>query len=254
MPSPLRLNWITTTQKEVNVRDAWSLEALRAQVKIGQPDKSKRLIQIINSLGRSRDIFTYHKCLARDAFTAFNSENDPHGIKFAQRILECDDEDGVVHEAGLISEANLIACIAITRNAYDSFGQLLNDLVVPVPLTGNFYIHKVKDALPAGELKDRLNDALTSEWFGYTHAFMNMVKHHRLIFHNPSISFIDDNRGGKVEGFRHKEKDYPAYWVREALEGTVELQNSLRACGVLLNRMCLGESLAKPAELNSTNE
>lgn len=226
------------------MNEAWNLEALRAQVKIRQPETSKRLVQIINSLGRSRDIFTYHKCLARDAFTAFNAENDPHGIKFAQRILGCDDEDGAVHEAGLVSEANLIACIAITRNSYDSFGQLLNGLVVPVPLKRNFYIQDVEAALPTGELKDCLSSALTSEWFGYTHAFMNMVKHHQLIVHNPSISFIDENRGGKVEGFRHREKDYPACWVREALEGTVELQNSLRACGVLLNRMYLGENPA----------
>ncbi|MCD5982176.1 hypothetical protein KDX39_05200 [Pseudomonas sp. CDFA 610] len=84
-----------------------------------------------------------------------------------------------------------------------------------MPLTDNFYIHNVKDALPAGELKDRLNDALMSEWFGYTHAFMNTVKHPQLIVHNASISFIDENRGAKVEGFRHKEKDYPACWVRE---------------------------------------
>ncbi len=67
--------------------DALNLEALRAQVKIRQPDTSKRLVQIINSLGRSRDIFEYHKCLARDAFTAFNAENDPRGIKFAERQL-----------------------------------------------------------------------------------------------------------------------------------------------------------------------
>lgn len=234
--------------------DAWNLEALRAQVKILQPDTSKRLVQIINSLGRSRDIFEYHKCLARDAFTAFNAENDLHGMSFAHRILGGGDDDGVVHEAGLISEANLIACIAITRNSYDSFGQLLNGLVVPAPLKRNFYIQDVEAALPAGELKDRLSDALTSEWFGYTHAFMNMVKHHQLIVHNASISFIDDNRGGKVEGFRHKEKDYPACWVREALEGTVELQNSLRACGVLLNRLYLGGNPAKTAELSSTTE
>jgi hypothetical protein len=175
-------------------------------------------------------------------------------LKFAQRIFGFEDDDGVVYKAGLISEANLIACVAITRNSYDSFGQLLNGLVVPVPLKGHFYIHNVKDALPVGELKDRLNDALTSEWFGYTHAFMNMVKHHRLIVHNPSISFIDDNRGGKVEGFRHKEKEYPACWVREALEGTVELQNSLRACGVMLSRMYLGENPAKPTGISSTNE
>jgi hypothetical protein len=234
--------------------DAWNLEALRAQVKIRQPDTSKRLVQIINSLGRSRDIFEYHKCLARDAFTAFNAENDPDGIKFAQRIFGCEDDDGVVHKAGLISEANLIACVAITRNSYDSFGQLLNGLVVPVPLKRNFYIQNVEAALPTGELKDRLSGALRSEWFGYTHAFMNMVKHHQLIVHNASISFIDENRGGRVEGFRHKEKDYLACWVREALEGTVELQNSLQACGVLLNHMYLGENPAKPAELSSTNE
>lgn len=234
--------------------EAWNLQALRAQVKIRLPEISVRLVQVINSLGRSRDIFEYHKCLARDAFTAFNAENDPDGLKFAQRIFGFEDDDGIVQKAGLISEANLIACVAITRNSYDSFGQLLNGLVVPVPLTGNFYIHNVKDALSTGELKDRLNDALSSEWFGYTHAFMNMVKHHRLIVHNPSISFIDDNRGGKVESFRHKEKDYPACWVREALEGTVELQNSLRACGILLNHLYLGENPAKDAELSSTTE
>lgn len=234
--------------------EAWNLQALRAQVKIRLPEISERLVQVINSLGRSRDIFEYHKCLARDAFTAFNAENDPDGLKFAQRIFGFEDDDGIVQKAGLISEANLIACVAITRNSYDSFGQLLNGLVVPVPLTGNFYIHNVKDALSTGELKDRLNDALSSEWFGYTHAFMNMVKHHRLIVHNPSISFIDDNRGGKVEGFRHKQKDYPACWVREALEGTVELQNSLRGCGVILNRMYMGENPAKLTEISSTTE
>ncbi|WP_338920252.1 hypothetical protein V0M98_24440 [Pseudomonas silesiensis] len=238
--------------------ESWNLGALRTQVKIRQPETSKRLVQIINSLGRSRDIFDYHKCFARDAFTAFNAESDPHGIKFAERIFGCND-DGIVYNAGLISEANLIACIAITRNSFDSFGQLLNGLVVPVPLTGNFYIQHVKDALPAGELKARLNDTLSSEWFGYAHAFMNMVKHHQLIVHNASISFIDDNRGGKVEGFKHKGKDYPACWVREALEGTVELQNSLRACGVLLNRLYLGDIPTESAgdevvQLSSTTE
>ncbi|MEE4343328.1 hypothetical protein V2J66_17035 [Pseudomonas alliivorans] len=67
----------------------------------------------------------------RNAFTAFNAENDPDGIKFAQRIFGFEDNDGVVHKAGLISEANLITCVAITRNSYDSFGQSLNGLVVP---------------------------------------------------------------------------------------------------------------------------
>lgn len=231
------------------MNETWNLRALREQVKIRQPETSTRLVEIINSLGRSREIFNYHKRLARDAFTAFNAENDPHGMNFAHLVLGCGDDDGVVHEAGLVSEANLIACIAITRNSFDSFGQLLNGLLLPKPLTGNFYINNVKDALPAGELKDRLNDTLSSEWFGYTHAFMNEVKHHRLIVHNMSISFIDDNRGGKIAGFSHKKKDFPACWVREALEGTVELQNSLGACGTRLNRLYLDETPANQRKI-----
>lgn len=220
--------------------DAWNLGALRAGINSRESERSERLIQIINSLGRSRDIFTYHKCLARDAFAAFSTENDPHGMKFASHIFGCEDEQGVIQKAGLISQANLIACMAMTRNSFDSFGQLLNALLLPIPLAGNFYIHTVNDKLPVGELKNELSNTLSSKWFGYTHAFMNEVKHHRLIVHEPSISFVDENRGGKVAGFRHKDKDYPSYWEREALEGAVELQNALGACGRALNRAYLG--------------
>jgi hypothetical protein len=234
--------------------DSWNLRALRAQIKTRQPETSGRLIEIINSLGRSREIFDYHKCLARDAFAAFNAENDPHGLKFAGHIFGCDDEQGVVQKAELISQANLIACIAMTRNSFDSFGQLLNGLLLPVPLTRNFYVYDVKDKLPDGDLKTRLGEALSSEWFGYVHAFMNEVKHHRLIVHQATISLVDENRGGKVVGFSHKEKYYPACWVREALEGTVELQNSLGACGILLNRLYLGEANNKSTALSSTTE
>ncbi|WP_407730452.1 hypothetical protein ACJJU9_08475 [Pseudomonas helleri] len=219
---------------------AWHLEALRAEVKIRQPQSSERLVQIINSLGRSSEIFHYHKCLARDAFAAFNTENDPHGAKFEDHIYLCHDDEGVLQKADLVSQANLIACIATTRNSFDSFGQLLNGLLLPEPLTGIFYVYNVRDKLRAGDLKNRLSDALSSDWFGYMNAFMNEVKHHRLIVHRPSISWIDDNRGGKVEGFTHKGKDYPACWVREALEGAVELQHSLQECGVQLNRLYLG--------------
>lgn len=119
-----------------------------------------------------------------------------------------------------------------------------------MPLKKNFYIQDVQILLPLGELKDRLKDALNSEWYEYIHAFMNMVKHHQLIIHNTSISFIDENRGGRVEGFKHGEQNYPAHWVREVLEGTVELQNALRACGVLLNRLYLGEHSAESAQID----
>ncbi|MBD8622765.1 hypothetical protein [Pseudomonas sp. CFBP 13727] len=234
--------------------EAWNLQALRAQVRVRHPEASEGLIQIINSLGRSCEIFDYHKCLARDAFAAFNPENDPHGLKFAEQIFGCEDEQHIIEKAKLISEANLIACIAITRNSFDSFGQLLNGLLLPTPLTNHFYVHSVKDKLPDGDLKTRLDEVLSSDWFRYVHAFMNEVKHHRLIVQQAKISFVDENRGGKIKGFSHKGKDYPACWVREALEGTVELQNSLGACGILLNRAYFGEANNKSAVLSSTTE
>lgn len=220
----------------------WNLKELRDRVTTAQPANAKSIVEIINSLSRSREIFEYHKCLSRDAFAAFNTENDPSGIEFAKHAFGCAEDENVLSRAGLVSEANLIACISTTRNSFDNFGQLLNSLVVSTPCKGNFYIQHVLQALPVGQLKDQLNVAVSSDWFEYVHAFMNTVKHRQLITHNTSISFVDDNRGGKVLGFDHKGKQYTGRWVREVLMGTVELQNSLTACGRELNRLYLRDT------------
>lgn len=209
----------------------WNIKKLRECVIADNQKNAALLVDIANSLGRARQIFDYHKCLARDAFSVFNAVNDPSGTEFARHVFGCIEDEDVLWRAGLVSEANLIACISITRNSFDSFGQLVNGLVVLTPCKGNFYIHHVKNALPAGELKDKLNDAISSNWFGYVNVFMNTVKHRQLISHNASISFVDDDRGGKVYGFECRGEFHPAYWVREMLEGTVGLQNSLVSCG-----------------------
>lgn len=220
----------------------WNLKELRDQVTNAQPENAKSIVEVINSLSRSREIFEYHKCLARDAFAAFNTEHDPSGMEFAKHAFGYAEDEDVLWRAGLVSEANLIGCISITRNSFDNFGQLLNDLVVPFPCKGNFYIKDVLNALPTGQLKDQLDVAVSSDWFGYVHAFMNTVKHRQLITHNASLSFVDDNRGGKVLGFDHKGKHYTGRWAREVLMGTVELQNSLTACGRELNRLYLRDA------------
>ncbi|VVN18443.1 hypothetical protein PS645_04173 [Pseudomonas fluorescens] len=217
----------------------WQLDQLRDGVKINHPSRAKELISLINSLARSREIFDYHKCLARDAFEAFNVTNDPDGMSFANRIFGIEDDDGVLWQAGIVSEANFIACTTITRSSFDSFGQLVNQLMLTKPCKANPYVQEVAKALSHGELKEELSAAISSEWFAYIQAFSNTVKHRQLITHNPSLSFIDENRGGKVEGFDYKGHYHPACWVMEALEGTVQLQNSLVACGKALNRAYL---------------
>jgi hypothetical protein len=178
----------------------WQLDQLRDGVKIKHPNNAKELTSLINSLGRARDIFDYHKCLARDAFEGFNATNDPDGIGFASRIFGVVDEGAVLWKAGIVSEANLIACISITRSSFDSFGQLVNLLILAKPCKGNPYVQDVAKALPHGELKEKLTAAISSEWFAYIQAFSNTMKHRQLITHSPSLSFIDENRGGKVEG------------------------------------------------------
>jgi hypothetical protein len=217
----------------------WKLDLLRDGLKIKHSCNVKELTSLINSLGRARDIFDYHKCLARDAFEDFNATNDPDGIGFASSIFGAVDEGGVLWKAGIVSEANLIACISITRSSFDSFGQLVNLLILAKPRNGNPYVQDVAKALPHGELKEELAAAISSEWFGYIQAFSNTMKHRQLITHSPSLSFIDENRGGKVEGFDYKGQYHPARWVMDALEGTVQLQNSLVGCGRALNRAYL---------------
>ncbi|MDH4554789.1 hypothetical protein E8F11_06295 [Pseudomonas sp. BN417] len=216
---------------------AWNLKELRDRIRENRPVDGESLVEITNSLGRSREIFEYHKKLARDAFEAFNTENDPTGMLLAEHVFGVTEKNDLLTEANLASEANLIACISVTRNAFDSFGQLLNGLVVPEPCTGNFYIHDVLKKLPAGELKDQLKIATSSAWYEYMQAFTNIVKHRQLIKHNSSLSFVEDRRGGKVNGFKYKGKDYTDYWVRDVLQGTVEVQNSLVTCGRALNRL-----------------
>ncbi|MET3676996.1 MULTISPECIES: hypothetical protein [unclassified Pseudomonas] len=218
---------------------AWNLKELRDGVIRAELHDTKDTIEIINSIGRSCEIFDYHKCLARDAFQVFDVKNDPHGIEFARQLFDSNENQEALHQAKLESEANLIACISTTRNSYDSFGQLVNILAVATPLKGNFYVHDVARALPTGQLKTELSAAVSSNWFKYANAFMNTVKHRQLITHNASISFVNKNRGGKVRSFHHKGKPYQEYWAREVLEGTIELQNALVLCGRALNEAFL---------------
>ncbi len=222
--------------------NAWNIQELRKSIAIKHQKEKKPLIEIANSLSRSHEIFEYHKHLARDAFEAFDTKNDPTGIRFMEHLFGTSEQEELLFEANLASEANLIACVSVTRNAFDSFGQLLNGLVVTAPRKSNPYIHEIINLLPSSELKNELGKAISSDWYEYINAFMNTVKHRQLIRHNASISFIEHRHGGKVDGFRYKEKPYAERWVMDVLQGTIELQNSLVACGRALNRLYVDHS------------
>jgi len=215
--------------------DTWSLKFLRERIQSLGLSDADDVIARINSIGRAVLIYEYHKRLARDAFEIFSTENDPSGRCLTTHFFGMADDGIVLWEAGIVSEANLIAAINITKGMFDSFGQLVNRLVLCEPIVGNVYLHLVLKKLPPSPLRSELSAATSSEWFNYITAFINSVKHSQLVTHGASVSFVDDNRGGKLKEFTHNGKHYPSYWAREILEGVVEIQKSLIVCGQALN-------------------
>lgn len=218
---------------------SWNIGCLREHVKANHPEDAAELVSLINSLGQSQRIFEYHKCLARDAFQGFE---DP--LVFFEHQLQAGVRQEDWDKACVQSEANLIACISTVVNAFESFGKLLIKLNL-VKTSESLY--GVRNGLDKGELRSSLDSAIRSEWYRYLKAFTNMIKHHQLITHRPTISFEEGRFGGKVVSFTYDNpyskapENYEARWVEDVLKGVIEVSRSLVTCGLALNRQCLGD-------------
>lgn len=218
------------------MNQTWSLVELQRRIGNSNIDKDGSIVDLIKSIGRSIDIFDYHIQLARDAFNLLNPEEDRDGSVFTRHLLMATRDTGqTIRKAALQSEANLIACVNITKSMFDSFGQLVNQIALSEPIPRNPYLKDVIVKLPASTLRGSLEIAISSDWYLYVSAFINTVKHRQLITHSASISFVDGNRGGRLKEFSYNKKDYPSYWATEVLEGIVELQRLLIHCGQALN-------------------
>lgn len=226
----------------------WNLAELRKYITTEHPEKGW-LVSTVESVGNSLYIYQYHKELARDAFAAFQAEQDPHGIKlFAAAMMAGTDEElEAFEDAMLASEANLIAAINITRNTFDIFSQLVNALSLPEPIEiGKCDIHKVREKLPDGPLKSEITQTTNSHWFKYLAGFSNTTKHRQLISHKPTQRY-DSNEtplggGAEVAAFEYRDEIFPKYWVQDVLEGTVEMHNRIVTLGIILNDSCLHQN------------
>ena len=187
----------------------WELSALKEHIRNIKPEKNW-LLSTVDSVSHSLYIYQYHKSLARDAFAAYQFENDPDGIKmFAAAMMAGTDEElEEFEEAKLASEANLIAAINITRNTFDILAQLVNALALPQPLSiERCDIAKVRDALPACKLKSEIERVTLLPWYRYLAGFSNTTKHRQLISHTPSQKLEEDTGkylggGAEVASFR----------------------------------------------------
>jgi len=234
--------------------EVWDVPALVEWVQRERAGDLKT-VELLGSLSRSSRIFRYHMVLARDAFKDF--KDDDH-LKMTVGMFGADEDEGVAFEnAKLVSEANLIASINVVRNSYDIFAQVVNSLVLDNPFkVHDCNIHGVCRTLAPSELKTTLERVVSSGWYYYLSDFTNTIKHRQLLKHDPSISFVENISGGKIERFTYERpiqpsaksktsnrfgehRSHPSYWVRDVLQGAVEVHNEIRACGQFVSRMLM---------------
>lgn len=200
----------------------WKLKQLREWIETTRPEDSQTA-DLPKSLSRSAFIVKYHARLARDAFAEFKQPDDNNDKMFVAMMSF----DPDFSRAALVHEANVIAAIHTVRNYGDIFAQLVNTLLVPVPiLEKDCNFGKVANKLPESALKQRMLELNSSHWFRYLAAFSNISKHRRLLQSKPSVSFEEGVSGLRVEKFsytfssKEAETEFPRCWGHDLLEET----------------------------------
>jgi hypothetical protein len=215
----------------------WELTTLQNWVETNRPENTLAL-NLIKSLSRAAFVAKYHRYTAQDAFESYQKSEGDHREMVAA-MLSFDKDFGW---AALAYEANLIAYVHSVRNYADLLSQLVNVLAVAAPKeVRNCTLHQTIKDLSQSKLRTSLTDLRASHWFQYLAAYSNTAKHRQLITTNPSVSFVEDVSGLKVEAFGYKyqdfpEQSYPAYWAHEVLEGAYEVYIKLLKCGQELNQ------------------
>ena len=204
-----------------------------------QPDPDQ-VLELINSISRSIQIFQYHMTTARDAMKGIIDETKPQGSENLMLIFGVSERQDEFAYAKIVSEANIIGCLYTARSLWDLFGQLVNALTLVAPLTvDRCNIKSVSDLMTASPLKVKLDGLLKSHWYTYVDAFINITKHRQLVKQMMAVSIEKDRAGIRIGGFAYnrynRTKLFKTYWGHEVLEGAIEVKNTIIECGRLLN-------------------
>jgi hypothetical protein len=214
----------------------WELTTLQKWVETNHPENTLAL-NLIKSLSRAAYVAKYHRYTAQNALESYRKSEGDHSDMIAA-MLSFDEDFGW---AALVYEANLIAFVHSVRNYADLLSQLVNALAVAAPKeVRNCTLHQTINDLSKSKLRTSLSELRAFHWFQYLAAYSNTAKHRQLITTNPSVSFVEDVSGLKVEAFSYKyldfpEQFYPAYWGHEVLDGAHEVYITLLECGQELN-------------------
>jgi hypothetical protein len=187
----------------------------------------------VNSLGRSVDIFRYHLFTARDALEGILG--DRQSVAEALDVLYGEQQQEY-HRARVVSEAHVHGCFHVTRNMFDIFAQLVNGLVLSPPIgVEDCDIGQVHRKLTPSDLKSHVGELLESPWFDYVTAFVNTIKHRRLVPHSFTILPQENFAGMRIGAFEYRGKPYPSYPAIEVLQSVMEVKNRIVNCGRALS-------------------
>lgn len=215
---------------------SWSLEPLLTYASTLGPEFRREVETLVRSIDRNCAIFRYHALTARDALMGFVDEGEPQSIKNWKLILGCSQNDEERQTAMVVSEANLIACAHTAINTFEVFAQLINLLLLGRGLTiSQCTLKRAEGKLTDSDLKQSIATLRTSHWYKYIGAFVNTVKHRRLVQHQTSMSFVLDRFGIQIGAFEYEGEKYPECWCSEFLERAASVQGSLGVLGVTLN-------------------
>jgi len=215
----------------------WRFAELRAHIRRSFPESCQELLEFLDSIDRSTLLLRYHGISARDALKDLVDESNPHNEENMLLMLGISTNQDEYSYAKLANEAHIIGAIHTIRSMLDMFGQLLNGLMLnnSIPVK-DCTIQKARDALPDSALRQDMDELLDSYWFKYVSAFINTVKHRRLVQHAFSLSFQENAAGIRIGAFSYRDDHYDAHWGMDVLKGVYELSNRTVQCGIALNR------------------
>lgn len=215
---------------------AWDLDALRAYVRqVGSDD----LLQNIDSLARIVEIFGYHFQTARDSMKELVDFEEPLALENIKLMMRISEKQREFCLETLACEANVIACVQVSRNMCDIFSHLVNSIVLNNKFSErSCEVQKVFEAMPSSPLQKMLGQLLGSSAYRYVLAFCNTTKHRRVLLRRFVLSGDEGVVGLMFPQFEYREVTYASRWHRDILADALEVRNALVGCGRALNRQC----------------
>ena len=218
---------------------SWSLKDLRDYI-VQKHDKDQSMLDLVSSIDRGISIFRYHFSTARDSLNDFYDGDEKAHKKHVERAFGISEDQEEFQLAKIANEANTIAAIYTVRSVFDLFAQLVRRLLLEGKLSeGECNIHRVRDHLQDGPLRNSIQRLLESEGFRYINAFVNVTKHRSLVKYGSWVDFENDKAGVKFSAFEYRNKPFPALWSEEILEKILTTKNEIVTAGIALNHQLL---------------